>query len=452
MGEPSKSIKSPVKPGDVLAEKYRVERVLGVGGMGVVVAATHIELEQRVALKFLLPEAAGSAELEERFVREGKAVAKLRSEHVTKILDVGRLETGAPYMVMELLEGRDLGTVLREARPLRVEEAAGFVLQACEAVAEAHAAGIVHRDLKPANLFLTRRVDGSGLVKVLDFGISKSLDPAVAGGLSLTHTSAVLGSPMYMSPEQLRNARNVDARCDIWALGVIVYELLARRTPFLADTLTELCFKVAQETPPRLKELRPEVPDELDAVVMRCLEKDPDKRIGSVAELARAIAPFAPASERALADRISNIGPARSTTATDSQPGTNTAPSRTSAEDSAWGSTRAQNPTRMRYALLAAGAGAIGIAVLASVMLMQNAPTVRPAAPPVTADLTPPVTPMIDPVVTAAPPPTTTASATAQPVASIARPAIAKTAPAASAAPSASSSSKPSLGFIPTRE
>lgn len=213
----------PVALGDVLAGKYRVDAVLGVGGMGIVVAATHLQLEQKVALKFLLPAAIQSPEAVERFLREGRAAVRLKSQNVAKVTDVGTLENGAPYMVMEFLHGADLAAVMAERGLLPVAEAVSYVLQACEAIAEAHSLGIVHRDLKPQNLFVTRKVDGRPLIKVLDFGISKSMD--TQSGLSLTRTSSIMGSPLYMSPEQMRSSKNVDQRSDIWAIGVVLYEI-----------------------------------------------------------------------------------------------------------------------------------------------------------------------------------------------------------------------------------
>src|ERR1700760_4922495 len=192
-----------VREGDVLAGKFRIERVLGRGGMGVVVAATHIQLEERVALKFLLPEALGNGEAVARFAREARAAVKIKSEHVARVSDVGTLDSGSPYMVMEYLEGQDLADWVRHSGAMRPADAVEFVLQACEAIAEAHALGIVHRDLKPANLFVTRRVDGSPCVKVLDFGISKLTTPGSTSDMGMTRTSTVMGSPLYMSPEQM---------------------------------------------------------------------------------------------------------------------------------------------------------------------------------------------------------------------------------------------------------
>ena len=210
----------PVRPGDVLAGKYRVDRVLGVGGMGVVVAATHLQLQQRVALKFMLDAGLAQPTQVERFGREARAAVRLRSDHVARVLDVGTLETGSPYIVMEYLDGSDIGSVLEQRGAMPVDMAVDCVLQACDAVAEAHALGIVHRDLKPRNLFLTTRNDGRALVKVLDFGISKH---TTGSDLSLTRTTEIMGSPSYMSPEQFRSAKLVDERTDIWALGAILY-------------------------------------------------------------------------------------------------------------------------------------------------------------------------------------------------------------------------------------
>jgi eukaryotic-like serine/threonine-protein kinase len=300
----NQSLAPPVREGEILAGKYRVERVLGQGGMGVVVAAMHLQLEKRVALKFVLPEAIQSPEATERFAREARAASKLQSEHVARVLDVGTLENGAPYMVMEYLEGRDLGQEVDGRGPLPFAEAAEFVLQACEAIAEAHALGIVHRDLKPQNLFLARRVDGRPLVKVLDFGISKFNGAQSGENMSLTKTHAVMGSPNYMSPEQLRSARGVDARSDIWALGVILYELLTAKVPFVATSVTELCAMVLQDTPPPIHLVRQDVPLALADVISRCLEKDPNQRFQSIASLAHALEGYALSSQSGVGQRI----------------------------------------------------------------------------------------------------------------------------------------------------
>ncbi|HZT53651.1 MAG TPA: serine/threonine-protein kinase, partial [Gaiellaceae bacterium] len=263
-----------VSVGDVVARKYRVDRVLGAGGMGVVVAATDMQLDRQVAIKLLLPEALANPEIVGRFSREARAAAKIHSEHVARVIDVGVLESGAPYMVMEYLEGTDLAQRIAAHGPLAPAEAARTVLEACEALAEAHAAGIVHRDLKPANLFLARRPDRSVTVKVLDFGISK----APVGGGGVTSTRAVMGSPHYMSPEQLVSAKHVDARSDIWSLGIVLYEALVGSPPYVADTMPEIVAKILQTPTPSVRALRPELPAEIERVVERCMAKDPARR------------------------------------------------------------------------------------------------------------------------------------------------------------------------------
>jgi serine/threonine-protein kinase len=292
--------------GDVLGGKFRVERVLGTGGMGVVLAAFHMQLEQRVALKLLQADAAKQPEVVTRFAREARAAARIQSEHVARVLDVGALESGEPYMVMEYLEGDDLEALLRSKGPLPVVDVVGWVLQACEAIAEAHAMGIVHRDLKPANLYLAERTDGSRTVKVLDFGISKVLEGTVADA-SLTRTSAVMGSPMYMSPEQLRSARDVDARADIWALGITLYELFCGKGPFSTGTVPEVCAAILKDTPQPPRELRAEVPEGLQAVVLRCLEKDVARRYANTAELALALLSYGPPGSEVSIERISRV-------------------------------------------------------------------------------------------------------------------------------------------------
>lgn len=293
-----------LEAGQILANKFQIEKVLGQGGMGVVVAARHLQLEQKVALKFLLPEAAQHGDTVQRFLREARAAVKLRSEHVAKVLDVGTLDTGSPYIVMEFLQGDDLSTHLERQGPLPVEEAIDYVMQACEGLADAHKAGIIHRDLKPANLFLTTRSDGSPCVKILDFGISK-LNEGIEKGI--TKTTEIMGSPQYMSPEQLRAARLTDARSDIWALGVILFQLLTGQMPFERETLPELFTAIVLDTPPSPRSLRGDLPEGLALIMLRCLEKDPAHRYQSVAELAAALAPFGPGHASASADRVSRI-------------------------------------------------------------------------------------------------------------------------------------------------
>jgi serine/threonine protein kinase len=290
------------REGDLVAGKYRVGQLLGAGGMGMVFAGRHEQLDQPVAIKFVRNGAIADQEGAQRFMREARAAARLKSEHVARVLDVGTLDSGSPYMVMELLEGVDLAALLTSSGPLSVSDVADWVLQACEAIAEAHAAGIVHRDIKPENLFLARTVGGASHIKVLDFGISKSIDAVRAAG-GLTRTQSVLGSPLYMSPEQMRSSRNVDPRTDVWALGVVLFELMSGVSPFEADTMPELCLKVVSEPPRSLAELRPDVPAEMVEIVGRCLEKDPEKRFANAAELATALEPLVSAGARSLIER-----------------------------------------------------------------------------------------------------------------------------------------------------
>jgi serine/threonine-protein kinase len=296
----------PVEPGEVLAGKYRVDRVLGAGAMGIVVSAHHVQLDDEVAIKFLLPGALPNAQAVERFSREARAAVKIKSEHVVRVLDVGTLDSGSPYMVMEYLNGKDLAAWLSERNVVPpIEQAVDFLLQASEAIAEAHTLGIVHRDLKPANLFVVQRPDGGYTIKVLDFGISKLLGKTT--GSDMTQTSVVMGSPFYMSPEQLRSTRDVDHRSDIWALGVILYELVAGGPPFEGDTMPELVHRTVSEPPAPLRDVRPDAPPGIEDVILKCLEKDPANRYQSVAAMAAALVRFGPERSKLDVQRISGI-------------------------------------------------------------------------------------------------------------------------------------------------
>jgi eukaryotic-like serine/threonine-protein kinase len=298
---------SPVQEGDLLAGKYRVEKVLGFGGMGVVVSAFRGDLEQRVAVKFLTQAAAERPDAAERFRREARAAAKIRSEHVARVLDVGTLDTGLPYMVMEYLEGNDIAEELRRVGRLPMLEAVEFILQSIEALAEAHAAGVVHRDLKPSNLFLARRADGTRRVKVLDFGISKALTGTSVEELSLTKTAALIGSPLYMAPEQMRSAKDVDTRADIWSLGAMLYEMLTGEPPYTGESIPQLCAALLHDEPIPLRQHRPEIPEGLEQAVLRCLMKNRDHRFPTVWELGRALLPFALADSRIHVERAERV-------------------------------------------------------------------------------------------------------------------------------------------------
>jgi len=298
-----------VKPGEVVAGKYRIDRVLGRGGMGVVVEAWHLHFEERVAVKFLLPERVKDEESMARFEREAKAAYRIKSEHAARVLDVGRTENNVPYIAMEFLEGKDLGQLIMQQPGLSIDEAVHYVLQAAEAVAEAHSQGIVHRDLKPENLYIIRRAGGTSCIKVLDFGLSK-LDPTEAGAErtpKLTQEEVAMGTPTYMAPEQWMGAANAEPASDQWALGCILYELILGKPPFEQAALPALFGQIVGSPPPSMRNRKAEVPAELEAVIFRSLEKEAANRYPSVADFAVALAPFAPRRARETIRRITEI-------------------------------------------------------------------------------------------------------------------------------------------------
>ncbi|MBK7540087.1 MAG: serine/threonine protein kinase [Myxococcales bacterium] len=287
---------APARVGEVLAGKYLVERVLGKGGMGVVVAARHLHLDHMVALKFLLAEAGVNAEARSRFLREARNAVRLQSEHVARILDVGALDDGTPYIVIEYLQGSDLSVVLAQHGPMSVTVAVECVLQACDAIAEAHSLGIIHRDLKPQNLFMTRRRDNATVVKVLDFGISKSL---FGDDFTATQTGSALGTPAYMAPEQMRSSKHVSPATDVWALGIILYELVVGSVPWQGETYPEICLKVSMDPLPTLPRALQQ--NRFDAVLRRCLERSPPShpKRGSIGGRALALCAGAGTARRA---------------------------------------------------------------------------------------------------------------------------------------------------------
>ncbi len=322
-------------PGTVLLDKYRIIRELGTGGMGVVLCAEHVALGTRVAMKFLLPEFAILPDAAQRFVREARAATRIHSEHVARVIDVGTLpgalaglpasrgpdgelladpvgSPGVPFIVMEYLEGVDLGRHLKTEARLSIHEAIDFVVQAAEALAQAHAAGVIHRDVKPANLFLSRGSDGSPHVKMLDFGIAKVVEETAQHNLELTKTRAVMGSALYMSLEQMRSTKTVDYRTDIYSLGITLYELLTHTHPFMAESFSELCVKVSLDPPDPIGRHRPDVTDELAQVIARAYARYPDDRYPTVAAFASALAPFAAAESQAMIAAIQRIDRAAS--------------------------------------------------------------------------------------------------------------------------------------------
>lgn len=386
----------------MIDSKYRIEAQLGEGGMGRVMAATHVELGSTVAIKVLKKDALSHPEVPARFMREARAAGRLRNEHVVRVVDVGRLASGEPYMVMEMLHGHDLATRLTKGA-LEPARAVEYIVQACEGLAEAHALGMVHRDIKPANLFVTQKPNGAPLVKVLDFGIAT----AAAGEVDhrLTTTQSVIGSPSYMSPEQLRATRDVDARSDIWSLGVTLYELLADRQPFIAPTITALSLKIVSDPHPPIDG----IPPALMAIVDRCLAKDREARFANVSELADALAPLFPnglvaaemvsgAFRRAVPPTVMESSPAVDPAAAASWPQSTTS---FTAGESAAALPRKKRGKGWWLALGAVAMAGVGVVVMLGFGGMLSKPAAAPAAA-----AKPVVTPVVEPAVHVdAPPP-----------------------------------------------
>jgi eukaryotic-like serine/threonine-protein kinase len=422
-----------VRLGEVVAGKYALQRIVGAGGMGVVIGAVHVQLDQRVAIKFMSPLLLSSRDGVERFVREARLAARIQCEHVVRIFDVATLEDGTPYIVMEFLQGEDVGALLRRRGRFPVGDAVDVLLQAGEAMAEAHVDGVVHRDLKPGNLFVCERPDGSPLVKVLDFGISKIVRRMGGGteqGSLLTGPHVLLGSPLYCSPEQLRASTTVDARSDIWALGAILYELVSGTPPFRGATLLEISTNVMNRNPPPLSASRPEVPCELDDVVARCLAKSPDERFATVADLARALVPFAPGRALLSVERIESVirKSAQPTDATCAPPVSGVAPIRPPSEEtlpsrpdrpaSRGGSGREKLPraTPRWVAPVAIAAVAVALAALVASLAADPHGSASRSAPPtlprptlatLAASSTPPARTTLDAIPAATPPAST---------------------------------------------
>ena len=438
-----------IEPGQVVAGKYEVERVIGQGGMGTVISAVHVHLRERVAIKLLSREASEQSESISRFMREARAAARIRSEHVAKVSDVGTLPDGTPYIVMEYLEGFDLAETLTQRGPLPADEAIELVLQACEALAEAHSLGIVHRDLKPANLFLTHRADGTPCIKVLDFGISKVTQPGTSQAeAALTHTTTIMGSPLYMSPEQLRATRGVDLRTDVWAIGVILYELLSGEAPFLGQSLPDISVKIAIEPPPSLRTKRPEISALLEAIVLKCLEKERDNRFRTLGDFAVSLAELAPQRARLSIDRVvgvinavgvpesvlpHGIAPTGAKVITgSSSTGSRVTTGASSAETvSTFGTTATQGRGRKRMVVVVGVAGVLGAGALALSFLRPPAsgdpasaatavPPVEVTAPP-PAKVEPAPAPVVAPAPIAEPAPAPKVEAAPPPSATVAR-------------------------------
>jgi hypothetical protein len=456
------------REGDVIAGKYRIERLIGMGGMGAVVAARHIELDERVAIKMLLPHLPASGEPAARFLREAKATIRIKNEHVVRVLDVGRTDKGSPYIVMEYLDGQDLGQLLERNGPLPVEDTVDYVMQACEAIAAAHALGVVHRDLKPANLFLAAASDGTALVKVLDFGISKLAESAANQAPGLTSTTTVMGTPCFMSPEQLRSTRDVDARADIWSMGAILHALMTGTPPYDGESNADVSAKIIRDLPTPLRRLRPDAPADLEAIVLRCLEKDPARRFPDVASLADALSRVTPRdSSKASAVRVARIAAAVAPTilsepphpAQPFTPGGQAAPGPTRTA-SAWGETRSEEKRGRKIAGMVAVVGIVAGAAVFGVLRWHawpvasappGVPTVQAAAMQAPAATTAPETPATAPAPSASTAPAATASAVAAASKSGAVHGVG-TKGAPSAPPSATAKPKSSAGLFDGRE
>jgi eukaryotic-like serine/threonine-protein kinase len=449
-----------VDVGAVLDGKYRIDSILGRGGMAIVVGATHETLGHRVAIKLLLPDAGSSPAHAQRILREARAAAGLTSENATRVLDIGALDSGEPYIVMELLTGMDFGRLLQERGPLPLRDVARYLVQACEAVAEAHAKGIVHRDLKPSNLFLTTRPDGSPLVKLMDFGISKLVSEGPDE--SLTRTQDSLGTPHYMSPEQLLTSRGVDARTDVWALGVILYRLLTGEYPFTGETTPAVHIAVASADAPKLRAKRPDAPVEIEELVAQCLVKSRTARLQTVNAFAAALLPFADDETRKRYAHVAEVKEESFDVPIDTGASAALgAPLPLAAADaetrSAWGTDGSGSAARarVRRGAIALGAFALVLAALGSIQLARRvsagpvaAPLVSAAtaapqepAPPRTEDMLPTASPPSPSVASASAPADPSSLSVASAIAS--PPRRRPKSPAASVTPAPADSSRP---------
>jgi serine/threonine-protein kinase len=439
-------LESILPPGTVLCGKYEIVRMLGRGGMGVVAQARHLRMDRDVALKILLPAFREQPEVVARFEREARAASQLANPHVTRVLDVDTLPDGSPFMVMELLRGRDLGQILAAQGKLPYRAAVGYVLEACAGMVDAHRAGIVHRDLKPNNLFIDTQ-GARPVLKILDFGISKILGDVNA---SMTQTSTTFGTPLYMSPEQVRSMKHVDGRTDIWSLGVVLYELLAGEPPFQAPSATAILAAIIADDPVPISTHRPDLPPALADAVMRALQKNVNARFRDVESFAAAIAPFGPGDGVASPASLSAIDASAGASGVGltSEQGVAL---RTAERPEAPPTTSQAGAGGARpFASIAIG---MGIAVVLGTVLLVTALKKRPstaaiaetAVKPAPSVIAPSSAPVVAPAETA---PLASATATATATATAAIPAPPKTAApvaAPTAAPAATPSVKPTV-------
>jgi serine/threonine-protein kinase len=368
--------------GEVLADKYELVRLIGEGGMGAVYEARHRLIGRRFAVKFLHAAHAAEPPMLGRFEREARAAGALENENLVAVTDFGFAADGAPYIVMEHLEGEDLARLLGRVGPLPVRRAVDLVVQACRGLAVAHGHGIVHRDLKPANLFVVRRNDGGDLVKVLDFGIAKLRDGAEGAGAAgaggpVTGTGKMLGTPGFTPPEQARGERDVDQRADIYALGAILYELLSGARAHPGENYNAILFHILTQQVTPLASLRAGLPAGLTEVVHRAMAAERADRYQSADELVRALLPFGPAPA-AMASARADAGALTAASAP------SLAADVISAANAASSRQRARPLARpfARSTARVAGLALLAAAIAAAVVLLGRGLVVRPAPPP----------------------------------------------------------------------
>jgi serine/threonine-protein kinase len=426
--------------GDLVADRYRLGRLVARGGMGAVYEAQHTFLARRVAIKLLAGDFRRPGALQ-RFEREAKAAGALESEHIAAVVDYGVVANGEPFLVMEYVEGEDLAHLLERARVLPAVRAVNLAIDVCRGLAVAHEKGIVHRDLKPSNVMVARRSDNTDLAKILDFGVAK-----LPGEPTSTSPGALLGTASYMPPEQARDPKTVDARADLYSVGVMLYEMLTGERPHPGDTPSLVVYHLLHERAVPLRERRPDLPEALAEVVEKAMAHDADARFTSATELLRALAPFA-GERRAAEDGRREADVSRASLAS--------AVTATSAEAAPFARGAPPEPKPGRRVT---GAGAAAAAVAAILVAWtayaawrpaphgaagpqaQEAPSASAAAPPPSAMIAAaPPAPEAPPAVTEAPaPPASSAQAIS------ARPPPAPNAPnAPTAPPSAAASARP---------
>lgn len=428
-----------LEAGQVIDGKYRITRLIGTGGMGAVYEGEHVLIRRRIALKVLHADSATNADVIRRFEREAQAAGEIGNDHILEVLDLGLLENGDRYMVMEFLDGETLATRIQRHGHLTPHQVAPIARQFLTALISAHAAGIIHRDLKPENIFILRSKAGrADFVKLIDFGISKFSRPFKEGEHRMTRANAVLGTPCYMSPEQARGASETDVRSDIYSCGVILYESVSGRLPFEGESFNDLMFKIALSEPQPLLDLVPSLDPEFCAIIGRAIARDPADRFPSAQEFADAVDEWA--RKNSLAEHISLSQSGEGFQAHPQPLGVNSAtlagPDPVAAaefkktgNDASWARSEADANSKRRKGVFVAGGSVAGIAALciaiALVVKADPAPTIVKAGPTVSTEL---------PVSPAAAPPTAPAPTvlSAIPVAPSATPAVD---PSASATP-----------------